>query len=85
MEVSQWNLDHKALHWVTLKKILEYLIEKYWFEELDRRFRINCFANNPSLQSSLKFLRKTEWARNQIQGFYVKSKAEDEEEKSLRR
>ncbi len=77
MEISQWNLDHEILHWVTLKAILEYLIEKYWFEDLDRRFRINCFASNPSLQSSLKFLRKTDWARNQVQGFYVKSKIED--------
>jgi len=77
MDISQWNLDHEILHWVTLKVILEYLIEKYWFEELDKRFRINCFSSNPSLQSSLKFLRKTEWARNQVQWFYVKSKIED--------
>ncbi len=77
MQISQWNLNHEMLHWVTLKMILEYLIEKYWFEELDKRFRVNCFANNPSLQSSLKFLRKTEWARNQIQWFYVKSKIEE--------
>jgi len=77
MKISQGNLDHEMLHWVTLKMILEYLIEKYWFAELDERFRINCFANNPSLESSLKFLRKTEWARNQIQGFYIKSKIED--------
>jgi len=77
MEISEWNLDHEILHWVSLKLILEHLIEKYWFEELDRRFKINCFASNPSLNSSLKFLRKTEWARIQIQGFYIKSKIED--------
>jgi len=77
MEISQWNVDHEMLHWVTLKMILEHLIEKYWFEELDKRFRINCFANNPSLNSSLKFLRKTEWARVQVQGLYVRSKTED--------
>ena len=77
MEISQGNLNHEMLHWVTLKTILEHLIEKYWFADLDERFRINCFANNPSLNSSLKFLRKTEWARVQIQGLYVKSKIED--------
>jgi len=74
---TQENLDHELLHWVTLKMILEHLIEKYWFEDLDRRFRVNCFANNPSLNSSLKFLRKTDWARNQIQWLYVKSKIEE--------
>ena len=77
MQISQGNLDHEMLHWVTLKMILEYLIEKYGFEDLDKRFRVNCFANNPSLNSSLKFLRKTDWARNQVQGLYVKSKIED--------
>jgi len=74
---NQQNLNHELLHWVTLKMILEYLVEKYWFEDLDRRFRINCFANNPSINSSLKFLRKTDWARNQVKGLYVKSKIED--------
>jgi len=74
---TQENMNHELLHWVTLKAILEYLIERYWFEDLDKRFRINCFANNPSLNSSLKFLRKTDWARNQVQGLYVKSKIED--------
>lgn len=68
------NRNDDILHWVTLKAILEYLIETYGFEELDKRFRINCFANNPSLASSLKFLRKTEWARLQVQGLYVKDK-----------
>jgi uncharacterized protein (DUF2132 family) len=74
------NRNDDILHGVTLKMILEYLIEKYGYEELDRRFRMNCFANNPSLASSLKFLRKTEWARLQVQGFYVKSKMEEKGE-----
>lgn len=77
MEILKWNIDHEMLHWVTLKSILEHLIEKYGFKDLDERFRINCFANNPSLESSLKFLRKTEWARVQVQGLYVRSKTED--------
>ena len=75
------NRNDDVLHGVTLKMILEYLIEKYGFEELDSRFRMNCFANNPSLASSLKFLRKTEWARLQVQGLYVKCMMEEKRKK----
>lgn len=67
------NRNDDLLHWVTLAMILDYLIEEYGFEELSQLFNINCFKNNPSKESSLKFLRKTEWARLQVQGFYVKS------------
>jgi len=79
--MSQNNRNDDILHWVTLKMILEFLIEEYGFEELDRRFRINCFHSNPSLNSSLKFLRKTEWARLQVQGLYVKAKMEEKRKK----
>ena len=79
--MSQNNRNDDLLHWVTLKMILEFLIEEYGFEELDRRFRINCFHSNPSLNSSLKFLRKTEWARLQVQGLYVKAKMEEKRKK----
>jgi uncharacterized protein (DUF2132 family) len=47
--------------------IMDFLIEEYGFEKLSKLVRINCFISNPSKQSSLKFLRKTEWARLQIQ------------------
>jgi uncharacterized protein (DUF2132 family) len=57
--------------------ILDVLIEEYGFEELSKLVRINCFLSNPSKQSSLKFLRKTEWARNQVQGLYVKTMLEN--------
>ena len=72
--MSENNRNDDLLHWVTLKMVLEFLIEEYGFEDLDKRFRINCFHANPSLASSLKFLRKTEWARLQVQGLYVKTK-----------
>ena len=75
------NRNDDILHGITLKMILEYLIEKYGFEELDARFRMNCFANNPSLVSSLKFLRKTEWARLQVQWLYVKCMMEEKRKK----
>ncbi|MDD3793543.1 MAG: VF530 family protein [Candidatus Gracilibacteria bacterium] len=67
------NRNDDVLHGVTLSMILDYLIEEYGFEELAKLFNINCFKNNPSKDSSLKFLRKTEWARLQVQGLYVKS------------
>ena len=56
--------------------ILETLVEEYGFEELSELVRVNCFKSNPSIQSSLKFLRKTEWARNQVQGLYVRTMLE---------
>ncbi len=67
------NRNDEILHWVTLSMILDYLIEEYGFEELGELIRINCFVSNPSKQSALKFLRKTEWARLQVQGLYVRT------------
>lgn len=74
---TQKNLNHELLHWVSLKMILEYLINYYWFEELSELVKINCFKSNPSLESSLKFLRKTQWARLQVQGLYIRTKRND--------
>ncbi|MFZ4462030.1 MAG: VF530 family DNA-binding protein [Patescibacteria group bacterium] len=71
--VSTNNRNDAVLHGVTLSMILDYLIEEYGFEELGEMIRINCFTSNPSKQSSLKFLRKTEWARLQVQGLYVRT------------
>ena len=70
------NMNHEILHGVTLKMILETLIDEYWFKELSKLVRINCFLVNPTLNSCLKFLRKTEWARNQVQGLYVRTMLE---------
>ncbi len=70
--MTQNNVNHELLHWVTLSTILDVLIEEIGFEKLDEMISINCFWNNPSKQSCLKFLRKTEWARLQVQGIYVK-------------
>jgi len=67
------NRNDDILHWVTLVMILDYLVEEYGFEELGKLIRINCFVSNPSKKSSLKFLRKTDWARNQVQGLYVRT------------
>jgi uncharacterized protein (DUF2132 family) len=61
------------LHGITLKAILEYLVNKYGWKELGDTIRINCFIDNPSINSSLKFLRKTEWARKKVEAMYVSS------------
>ena len=59
------------LHGITLKAILEKLYEHYGWEELSNRIRINCFYENPSINSSLKFLRKTPWARTKVEELYI--------------
>lgn len=62
---------NNPLHGITLKTILEELVEKYGWEELGERVRINSFVVNPSLNSSLKFLRRTPWAREKVEQLYV--------------
>jgi uncharacterized protein (DUF2132 family) len=59
------------LHGLTLKAIVEHLFELHGWDGLAKRVRINCFANDPSLKSSLKFLRRTPWAREQIEQLYL--------------
>lgn len=61
----------RELHGVTLAGILEYLVAHYGFAELDKRLRLNCFAVNPSVKSSLTFLRRTPWAREKVEALYV--------------
>ncbi len=58
------------LHGVTLAQVVERLQAYYGWEELGRRVRIRCFQDNPSVQSSLKFLRRTPWARTQVEELY---------------
>jgi hypothetical protein len=64
---------NNPLHGKTLKAILEELIAKHGWEYMDDQVRINCFALNPTLNSSLKFLRKTPWAREKVEQLYVRS------------
>ncbi len=60
------------LHGVTLEMILTRLVELYGWEKMGRMIRIRCFNNDPSIKSSLKFLRKTPWARNKVEALYLK-------------
>ena len=62
------------LHGITLEKMLEELVEDYGWAELGRMINIRCFNNDPSIKSSLKFLRKTEWARKQVEALYLDKK-----------
>ena len=61
------------LHGVTLKMIVTQLEEKYGWEELGRHINIKCFTNDPSINSSLKFLRKTPWARKKVETLYLQT------------
>lgn len=68
MPESQPN---NPLHGKTLEVILRALVMHYTFEGLAERVPLNCFANDPSINSSLKFLRKTDWARKKIEELYL--------------
>lgn len=63
---------NNPLHGVKLADILEFLVAYYGWEELGSMIRINCFTSDPSIKSSLKFLRKTPWARDKVEGLYLK-------------
>jgi uncharacterized protein (DUF2132 family) len=60
------------LHGKTLEMILNELVKCFGWEDLGQHIRINCFNSNPSVQSSLKFLRKTPWARKQVEDLYTR-------------
>jgi len=59
------------LHGVSLKTIVEELVEQFGWEELGKKIKIKCFIQNPSVNSSLTFLRKTPWAREKVEKYYV--------------
>jgi len=64
---------NNPLHGVKLAEILDYLVDLYGWEKLGKRVRINCFNSNPTKGSSLKFLRKTLWARELVEALYIDS------------
>jgi len=72
---------NNPLHGKTLEAILNHLVDRYGWVEMGRRIKIRCFTDNPSVQSSLKFLRKTPWARKKVENLYlesIKSRPSDE-------
>lgn len=64
---------NNPLHGKTLEAILQHLVDHYGWEELGLRIKIRCFTDKPSIQSSLKFLRKTLWARRKVEKLYLES------------
>lgn len=64
--------SNDPLHGKTLESILIALVDYLGWEDLGQHIRINCFNSNPSIQSSLKFLRKTPWARKKVEDLYIR-------------
>ena len=68
------NLKSKdPLHGITLQKIVEQLVAHYGFDTLGELIKVKCFTDNPSVKSSLTFLRKTPWAREKVEQLYLKT------------
>ena len=61
------------LHGVTLETILNRLVDQYGWDGLGERIPIRCFTNDPSIKSSLKFLRRTPWARKKVEVLYIRT------------
>ncbi len=72
MEEKQQQ-PNNPLHGVKLIDILEFLVENYGWKEMSLQVDINCFKKDPSIKSSLKFLRRTPWAREKVEQLYLQS------------
>lgn len=66
--MSQTN---NPLHGITLEKVVVALVDHYGWDKLAQKVNINCFKSDPSVKSSLKFLRKTPWARTEVESLYL--------------
>lgn len=62
---------NNPLHGITMEMVLTKLVDRYGWEGLAQRIDINCFKSDPSIKSSLKFLRQTQWARDKVEGLYI--------------
>jgi uncharacterized protein (DUF2132 family) len=69
--IPQKEQPNNPLHGLKLITIIELLVEQYGWGRLAMKININCFKNDPSIKSSLKFLRKTQWARDKVEQFYL--------------
>ena len=67
------SIDNNPLHGKTLAVILEALVDQYGWEEMGTMINIRCFNHDPSIKSSLTFLRRTPWAREKVEQLYIKS------------
>ena len=64
---------NNPLHGLSLEKIVTRLVEHFGWNGMYERVRVNCFKKDPSIKSSLKFLRKTQWARDKVEALYIKT------------
>jgi len=78
---SNKEQSNNPLHGVKLQDLMEYLLAKYGWENLAERFPFRCFTHDPSINSSLKFLRKNEWARKKVEVLYLRSIEKDRRNK----
>ena len=69
---------NNPMHGITLEQVVNSLVALYGWGELGKRIKIQCFNNNPSVKSSLKFLRKTPWARQKVEDLYLAMPKTDE-------
>lgn len=73
------------MHGVKLATVVEELVAHYGWEELAYRVNLNCFKNNPTVKSSLKFLRRTQWARDKVERLYLDFKADKKSSRVVKR
>ena len=71
---------NNPLHGITLERLLTELVEQFGWEKLGQWINIRCFQNNPSIKSSLTFLRKTPWARSQVEALYLETRPDAPQE-----
>ena len=77
------SIENNPLHGITLKKMVTSLLGFYGWDGLAARIKIRCFQYEPSLKSSLKFLRRTPWARQKVEELYLYTETLREQEEEL--
>ncbi len=71
--MMEMNKSKDPLHGITLQQIVEKLVDFYGFDTMGELIKIKCFNENPSVKSSLTFLRKTDWARKKVEALYIRT------------
>jgi uncharacterized protein (DUF2132 family) len=71
MHTPKTSQQNNPLHGITLENIVTQLVDYYGWDKLAQRVNINCFKSDPSVKSSLKFLRRTPWARAEVENLYL--------------
>lgn len=85
MSTGQINNPNDPLHGITLEMIITRLLDHYGWERLAGLIAINCFKKDPSIKSSLKFLRRTPWARKKVETLYLRTKFSSERKDSRKK